>query len=88
MDAKTRLYKRLKDKEHQLAIAQETYARLLALETENYRFDSGEGWQQEKFISPSIIKNQITELESEIENLYRILANKGIIVFDVRRYDA
>lgn len=69
----------------QLAIAEAAYERLLARDTESYRFDSGEGSQQAKSRKISDLADQIDRLESQIAALYRKLNGSGIVNMNLRR---
>ena len=73
------------EKETQLAIARETYKKLLANEIEEYRFDSNEGSQRTRRFKPTELKDQIDSLEAEIERLNRRLKSGGLVSVVLRR---
>jgi len=72
-------------KEAQLALANETYNKLLANDIEEYRFDSNEGSQRAKRLDITKMKAQIDSLEAEIERLNRRLKAGGIVNIVMRR---
>jgi len=69
----------------QLALANETYNKLLANDIEEYRFDSNEGSQRAKRLDITKMKAQIDSLEAEIERLNRRLKAGGIVNIVMRR---
>jgi polyhydroxyalkanoate synthesis regulator phasin len=69
----------------QLAIANETYTKILANEIEEYRFDSNEGSQRARRYKMSELKTQIDSLEAEIERLQRRLKSGGLVSVTLRR---
>ena len=69
----------------QLAIANETYEKLLANEIEEYRFDSNEGSQRARRVKINDLKSQIDSLEAEIERLNRRLKAGGLVSVVLRR---
>ena len=81
----TQLKARLTTKLTQLTAANSLYDELLTSSTESYRFDSGEGSQQEKSRKLSEVQDQISTLESEIDRLQAKLSGKGIVNMNMRR---
>jgi len=81
----TQLKARLTKKLAQLAAANLLYDELLTSSTESYRFDSGEGSQQEKSRKLSDVQGQISILESKIDRLQTKLVGKGIVNMNMRR---
>ena len=72
-------------KKNSLAIAQETYDKLLADPIESYRFDSGDGSQQAKKRKLNELKEQIEKLEVEICALETRLRGHGVVSVSTRR---
>lgn len=83
--SKTELKARLAKKKAQLEKLEATYDELIQDGTESYKFDSGEGSQQAKKRKLSEIKDQIDELEAEIDNIYRRLSKTGLTNVTLRR---
>jgi hypothetical protein len=77
---------RIAAKTAQLAIANATYLKLLAQDTEEYRFNSGEGaqWATKRKIKE--VSDQIALLESQIDDLNSQLnSGGGLVSFVLRR---
>ena len=55
-------------------------------EISEYEFESGEGRQKVKRRAPSSIQSMISQLEAEIDFLYRQLNGYGLASFKGRRY--
>jgi len=75
----------IEQKEAQLTVVNTTYTRALAQDTEEYRFNSGEGSQWATKRKLSELKDQIDSLQSEIDQLYRRLNSGGGLVSIVLR---
>ena len=69
----------------QLAIANETYTKLLAKDIAEYRFDSNEGSQRARRVELKAFKDQIDSLEAAIDRLRRRLNAGGLVNFALRR---
>jgi len=76
---------RLAKREASLVIAEATYDELLANPVESYRFDSTEGEQQTKRRKVADAKQQVDELESEIDSIRRRLNGTGVVNMNLRR---
>jgi len=85
MTTRTRLKARLEKKEDLLDKLYITYDELISDGTESYRFDSGDGSQQAKKRKLSEVKDQIDQLESEIESLQRRISGKGLTNIALKR---
>jgi predicted nucleic acid-binding Zn-ribbon protein len=69
----------------QLAIANATYTTLLGQDTEEYKFNSGEGAQWAVKRKLSEVEKQITRLEARIDALNRQLSDTGLVNITLRR---
>ena len=85
MSTLTELKERLARKKASLAIAYDTYDKLLAGENESYRFDSGEGSQATKKRKLEDLREQISTLESEIDGINRRLKGLGLTKLTLNR---
>jgi hypothetical protein len=83
---RTRIQASITAKESQLALARTAYETALASgDTESYLFDSREGKQSTTLRSPSVLAKQVSQLEAEIERLYRRIEGGGIVNMNLRR---
>ena len=71
--------------EEMLEVVKATYLSELAVPTEEYRFNSGEGSQQARRRKLNDLKEQIEWLEGEIDLINRRLKGSGIVTLNVRR---
>lgn len=85
MASKKTLKEQLAKKKASLAIAQETYDKLLADPTESYKFDSGEGSQQRKNRKLEELSEQIEKLENSICALESRLRGTGVVSVSTNR---
>lgn len=69
-----------------LAIAEATYDDLLAKQAKEYTFNGGEGSQSVKRQDLDIIKKQIDQLQSEIDDIDRRLQGAGVVGLSVQRW--
>ena len=72
-------------KEAQLSLANATYEKLLAQDTEEYRLNTGEGSQWATKRKIAALSDEITKLESAIDQLNRKLRAGGIVSVVLRR---
>ena len=81
-----RINAQIATKEAQLAAANAAYtASLESSDTESYTLDTKEGKQSTTLRSPTVIKKQINELESDLDRLYRRLNGSGLVNMNLRR---
>jgi uncharacterized protein YcbX len=77
---------RIAEKEAQLVLANATYTKLLAQDTQEYRFSSGEASQWATKRSLKELKDQIESLEASIDELNRRIDGAGgLVMLTLRR---
>ena len=82
---KAALQARLAKKREQLESANTAYDELIAINVEDYKFDSNEGSQRANRRKLEDLTKLISTLEAAIEALENRLCGLGIVVLNVRR---
>lgn len=81
-----RILAQISTKETQLAAANEAYLKALQSgDTESYSFDSKEGKQSTTLRSPTVLAKTISQLEAELNRLYRRIEGGGVVNMNLRR---